>query len=66
MPVTTSDLGLAIRDFLKGQEFVIFSGDTDTGTGTRAEVDFIDVSDSHNPIIHLANGQAFRIVILAA
>lgn len=63
LAVATSDLGLAIRDFLEGQEFAIFEGDTDTGV--RADVEFIDVSDPHNPIIHLANGQAFRVTIVS-
>lgn len=62
--VQTRDVGLAIRDFLEGNEFAVFHDDDDTGA--RVEVDFVDVSDANNPIIHLSNGRLFRCVILAA
>lgn len=64
LTVTTRDLGLAIRDFIEGRDFAIFDGDQDSGA--RVEIDFVDVSDPHNPVVHLSNGRVFRVSIVAA
>lgn len=65
---TTRDLGLAIRDFLEGRDFLEYGygGDGDlVETGKTYQVQFIDVSDANNPRFHLDNGQTFVVRIIA-
>jgi hypothetical protein len=66
--VTTRDIGIALRDLMEERDIVI-SSDADDGesvqTELRTTVEFIDVSDPDNPVIHLSTGQAFRCAIVA-
>jgi hypothetical protein len=64
---TTRDTGIALRDLMEKQDIVI-SSDTNDGEPVqefRKTVEFIDVSDPDNPVIHLSTGQTFRCVIVA-
>jgi len=65
---TTRDIGIALRDLMEERDIVI-SSDADDGetvqTEFRTTVEFIDVSDPDNPVIHLSTGQTFRCVIVA-
>jgi hypothetical protein len=61
--LTTRDIGLAIRDFLEDKELYSFNEHGEEGAAET--VDFIDVSDAHNPRILLANGQQFIVRIFA-
>jgi hypothetical protein len=66
--VTTRDIGIALRDLMEERDIVI-SSDADDGetvqTELRTTVEFIDVSDPDNPVIHLSTGQTFRCAIVA-
>lgn len=65
---TTRDIGIALRDLMEQRDIVV-SSDTDDGetaqTEFRATVEFIDVSDPDNPVIHLSTGQTFHCIIVA-
>lgn len=63
MHATPRDISFAIRDFLEDQEFFTYNDDLDE-TG-QDRVQFVDVSDPHNPVIHLDNGQTFTCRIIA-
>lgn len=57
----TSDLGIAIRDLLEDQEI---QGNvlSDKPNSELTPIDFIDVSDADNPVIHTSAGK-FRVAI---
>ena len=62
---TTRDIGFAIRDFLEDQTISNFADDPDcegelTENDSAHHIAHVDVSDVHNPLIHLDNGQKFR------
>lgn len=60
-PMQTSDLGIAIRDFIEGERFIQFSsGKHDV----KSKIEFVDVSDPHNPVVHCDTGEVFTIRIL--
>lgn len=59
----TSDLGIAIRDHFEGKTVHRFWNGVETTD--RATVDFIDVSDPDNPLVHI-NGQMFLLHIVIA
>ncbi len=65
---TTRDIGIALRDLMEEKE-IVMSSETDDGetaqTEFRTTVEFIDVSDPDNPVIHLSTGQTFRCAIVA-
>lgn len=66
----TRDVGLAIRDHLEQNCITHFEerdldGDEELVEGERDEVVAVDVSDAHNPIICLDNGQTFTVRIFA-
>lgn len=64
---TTRDVGLAIRDFLEGQDFQIYAEDKD-GTllhGGDAAAEIVDASDPNNLNVVLDNGQTFTVRIIA-
>lgn len=69
--LSTKDIGILIRDRIEGD--LVVENDWAKG-GSLIElpskycehnVDFVDVSDANNPVIHVDNGQKFKIVILA-
>ena len=64
---STRDLGLAIRDFLEGQEFQIFADDEDGELlhAGDASAETVDASDPNNLIVALDNGQTFTVIIIA-
>jgi hypothetical protein len=62
--ITTRDLGLAIRDHLEDNNVAALNADCEEmGSDT---VDFVDCSDPHNLTVHMLNGQAFIVRIIAA
>lgn len=61
----TRDIGIAIRDFLEGFFINHFEGNQ-LVEETSEEIMLIDISDPHNPVIHLQNGQKFICRIFAA
>lgn len=65
----TRDIGIAIRDFMEGNNMSHFEekdGELTFGLDDYAEVKFVDISDPDNPTIHLGNGQQFICRIFAA
>ena len=63
MPATTTrDIGLAIRDFMEARELKQFDDDQEIGADI---VEFIDVSDPHNPVIYMDSGQTFTVRVIA-
>lgn len=68
---TTADLSLAIRDALgalDNHDFPVFGwGDDDPSVLGSFGVEFVDVSDVHNPIVQVANDDGsmsrFRLAI---
>jgi hypothetical protein len=70
MRATTRDIGFAIRDFLEAQTISNFADDPDhecelVENESAHHIAFVDVSDVHNPLIHLEDGQKFRVRIFA-
>lgn len=64
--MNTKDIGLIIRDRCEGDWVWEHDWETDPIEEIdRHEIDFVDVSDASNPIIHVSNGQKFRIIIIA-
>ena len=62
---TTTDIGILIRDRIEGDDISHFEfvGDVPVHGGS-AEVLLVDVSDANAPVIHLDNGQKFRVLIV--
>ena len=58
---TTRDIGFAIRDFLEDR--VICHLNRDGEERGRDTVEFVDISDADNPVIHMLGGQTFRVRI---
>jgi hypothetical protein len=59
---TTRDLGLAIRDFTEGFAISVFDDDKET---TNADlIEFVDVSDADNLVLHMESGAQFTIRIV--
>lgn len=68
--LNTRDIGFLIRDMVEGYKGIIAfvpEADDDELDEKSTDIDcqFIDVSDPHNPKIHLSNGQVFTIRIIA-
>jgi len=57
----TRDLGLAIRDALEGVEPFVYDDEGDTVCG-KFTVDFIDVSDAHNPVLHCVTRDGANLI----
>ena len=63
----TKDIGILIRDRIEGDSACAHDWDgPSVEVITEHEIDFVDVSDASNPIIHVSNGQKFIIRIIAA
>lgn len=63
----TADIGILIRDRLEGD--VAYEHDWESSpvnTLDKHEITFVDVSDPDNPMVHVSNGQKFRIIIIAS
>lgn len=58
----TSDLGLAIRDYLEGN--AISHVDDGTEKGDADAVSFVDVSDPNNPVFQMENGAVFKVMVV--
>lgn len=66
--LTTEDIGFAIRDAIESKTWSSFTRDAVEGlreTPNAFEVEFVDVSDPHNPIILTSTNQEFQIRIFA-
>lgn len=64
--LSTKDIGILIRDRIEGDFVVAHNWESDPiEVKETRDVNFVDVSDANNPVIHLSNGQKFKIVILA-
>jgi hypothetical protein len=61
--IQTSDLGLMLRDFIEDGDIFPMGEKFQEEEGVT--VAFIDVSDPNNPLVHLENGQRFRVRIIA-
>ena len=64
--LSTKDIGILIRDRL--EDNCVYELDWQADPVQQKvwhNIDFVDVSDANNPVIHLSNGQKFKIVILA-
>ncbi len=61
----TRDIGFLIRDAIEGDDIshLEFIDDVATVDGS-AEVVLVDVSDANAPVVHLDNGQKFRVLIV--
>jgi hypothetical protein len=62
--LTTADIGVAIRDHLEDKEVeaLDWEGDAVT-TDDKFEIQWVDLSDAHNPIVHTTGG-IFRVSIV--
>jgi hypothetical protein len=64
MALTTAHIGFAIRDHLEGR---VIQGDeatrNDPFSDEQYEIEFVDISDVHNPVLHTSGG-VFKVVIL--
>jgi hypothetical protein len=67
MKVTTKDLGLAIRDFIEEHKFCAFEEVNGEINPTKdwQKIQFVDCGDPSNLLVHLENGQRFRVRIFA-
>lgn len=66
MKLTARDIGFAIRDFIEDACIYHVEGDAETDyieLLAPHQVSSIDISDPDNPIIHMDNGQSFRVRI---
>lgn len=64
--LSTKDIGILICTRLEGKSAYAHDWDAARQRIIETEdVDHVDVSDANNPVIHLSNGQKFKIVILA-
>jgi DNA-directed RNA polymerase alpha subunit len=68
MKLNTRDIGLAIRDHLEGNEVYHYDqrGDGELYQDDSYTVEAVDVSDAHNPIVYLCNGQVFNVRIFVS
>jgi len=62
--MNTRDIGLALRDFLEEMDIFHFD-EHGNETEHQQTVETVDVSDPHNPVIWLDNGQRFLVHIVA-
>jgi hypothetical protein len=63
-PLTTDDIGLAIRDLIEDKPFVTYDRDGDPDG--RGHFHFVDCSDASNLEIATASGARFIVRIFAA
>jgi hypothetical protein len=62
----TRDIGLAIRDFMQGfaiSQFHEVEGELEE-VDSADKVDFVDVSDPHNPVLHMESGIQFTVRVV--
>jgi hypothetical protein len=57
--VTTKQIGEVLVDFLESADI------EDEATGMTHAVTYVDDDDPNNLVIHLTNGQMFKLVILS-
>jgi hypothetical protein len=63
--MNTADIGILIRDRLEGDVVHEHNWDTDPiHTVAEHNVTFVDVSDPDNPVIHVSNGDKFRVIVI--
>jgi hypothetical protein len=60
--LTTDDIGIAIRDFLEHHNICHIDPETLTESNVQY-VNFVDVSDPSNPLVHMEDGAQFRVRI---
>ena len=62
--LSTAHIGFAIRDLLEGKDI---DGDAATRANPFADekhhIDFVDISDVHNPVIYTSGG-VFKVIII--
>lgn len=62
---TTSDIGLAIRDFCEGYAISHFDGADDVTEYSGFDtIEAVDISDVDNPIFHMESGAVFTVRIV--
>jgi|GEM_PF-6167581 len=61
--LSTSDLGLAIRDHIEEKLCHRFDPASGQESDDCAEIEHVDVSDASNPVVHV-NGQIFILNIV--
>jgi hypothetical protein len=66
MKITPRDLGFALRDHFEEKTVSPLDEDGEILPNAFTQVDHIDISSASTPLVYLANGQLFKIVILAA
>jgi hypothetical protein len=60
----TQCLGLMIRDMIEDRDMHLLDGNCDE-TDATVRINFVDVSDANNPVVHFDDGATLTVRVIA-